>query len=114
MWTDSISVGRASLFIDAAIQMLEERKVSSDMIDRLQNYIQNEEFETDTIYMDIEQNSNGNIIGNIADAMNNNTLMTLINGFIQNNRSYFQFMYFTTPIFLVSILNGISFELYNS
>ena len=55
----------------------------SDSIAALINYIQDEEFETDSIYIDIEDD-----IGNIKNATINNELMvTLINRLISNNKS---------------------------
>ena len=61
---------------------LSEKETSSKAIKNLKKYIEEEQFETDSIHMDIEDN-----IGNIANKMQNKTMMILINQFITTNKS---------------------------
>ena len=71
------------LFSDAAISFLNRNKVPSDSITALIKYIQDEEFETDSIHIDIEDD-----IGNIRNAIKNNkSIVTLVNRLIANNKS---------------------------
>ena len=52
------------------------------MISKLQKYIEDQEFETDSIQMDIEEQ-----IGNIADELKDSTIMLFITRFVKNNKS---------------------------
>ena len=55
---------------------------TSDTIRTLWNYVNEQEFDTDSICMDVEDN-----IGNISNQMNNKKIMILINQFIKTNNS---------------------------
>ena len=67
------------------ITFLTKTNVSPDGIKKLCQYVIDEEFDTDSIYIDID--SDGYIIGNIAQAMDNQRVMKLIKQFIRNNKS---------------------------
>ena len=54
------------------------------MMEKLKIFIQEEEFETDSIFMDIEQD-----IGNIATKMSNQTMITFLKQFITMHQSMF-------------------------
>ena len=70
------------------VTFLDEKRIPSDTITKLQNYLEDEQFDTDSIYLDIEDDIDGNVIGNIAMIMNNATLLKIIRDFIQYNESY--------------------------
>ena len=76
------STGPTILFSDALISFLESSNVSTSLVTKLQEFFKTEEFETDTIYIDIEDD-----IGVIADGMENEAIMTSIHKFITTNRS---------------------------
>ena len=77
-----ISTEAGILFSDALVSFLEENKVRSDILTKLQNYIKTEEFETDSILMDIDNN-----IGNIYNEMNDETIIISTKQFIQIHKS---------------------------
>ena len=56
--------------------------MSLHTIAKLQNFIADEEFDTDCIHIDIEDN-----IGNIDHEIESKIVMTLINQFITTNKS---------------------------
>ena len=64
-----------------------KEKISPDTITALQQYIKVEEFDTDSIYLDIDFDSHEHSIGNIAQAINNDRVMTMIKKFIHNIQS---------------------------
>ena len=73
------------MFSDAMAAFLEEKKISGDVTRKLFHYIEDEEFDTDSIQMDINIRSASK--GNIAIVMNNDRLMIMMNTFIQNSNS---------------------------
>ena len=62
---------------------LEQKGISSDTLSKLKQYIQGEEFDTDSIYLDIEKDSD--LIGNIAKKMHHENVMSLIRHFMESN-----------------------------
>ena len=70
------------------ISFLMENKTPSNMITKLKNYIDDEEFETDTIYIDIEDN-----IGNIANHIKDQSIIMSITHFIKTNKSMLFLLY---------------------
>ena len=78
----------AILFIEGMITFLLVNTNKSDAVKKLKQYIEDEEFDTDSIKMDVDQDSDGQIRGNIADQITNETVMTSLNSFIQTNASY--------------------------
>ena len=83
-----MSTHTSILFSDAMISFLMENKTWSDMITKLKNFVKDEEFETDSIYMDIEDN-----IGNIANHIKNESFIMSISQFIKTNKSMSSLLY---------------------
>ena len=82
-YLDSIVQTRdTKLFSDALISFLEESKTSSEIITKFQDYIENEQYETECIQIDIEEN-----IGNISREITDKRIMARINQFVISNRS---------------------------
>ena len=77
----------SDVFSDAVIAFLKEKQISSDAVAKLRNYLELEEFDTDSIYLDIDKDSNGYITGNIANAMDDEDIMISIVYFLQSNKS---------------------------
>ena len=61
------------------ISFLKEKNLSSDLVSKLQDYIERAEFDTDSIYMDLMDG-----IGNIKHHINDKTVI-LMTQFIQTN-----------------------------
>ena len=81
-YTDSIVATKVTkLFSDALISFLEDKKVSSDIITKLQDYINGEEYDTDSIHIDIEGN-----IGNITGIFEDKTINARVNQFLIANK----------------------------
>ena len=66
---------------------LKGNRTSDEMISKLQIYIEDEEFETDSIQMDDEEAQTGQITGNISSTMENHAMMIAIHQFVGNNKS---------------------------
>ena len=82
-YSDSIVHTRDTrLFLDALTSFLEESKTSSEIITKFQDYIENEQYETECIQIDIEEN-----IGNISREITDKRIMARINQFVISNRS---------------------------
>ena len=69
------------------ITYLKGKGISADTIKRLTHYIDNEEFDTDSLFMDTEMDLNRRSSGNIAQAMKDDTVITAINSFMENSKS---------------------------
>ena len=78
---------------------LKENKISSNIITKLENYISEEEYETDSIYIDIEE------VGNIANQMREEKVIRLIMQLIQTNKSMnvFSFLFFLQLTFGIDL-----------
>ena len=72
----------ATTFSDALITFFVKCKLRSETITKLQKYIKEEEYETDSILIDIEDN-----ILNLLHQMNDKKATFLINQFIQTHFS---------------------------
>lgn len=70
------------IFSDALISFLKNGNISSVAITKFQQYISDEEYETDSIQMDIEDR-----IGNINHATKNEVIMVRLKQFIISNKS---------------------------
>ena len=76
------------VFSDAVYMFLRRNKISEEMIAKLHEYVKEEEYETDTICLDI------NYVGNIANHMNDQKCILWIRQFIQaQKRMLLPFMY---------------------
>ena len=62
--------------------MLEKNRICTFLIAKLRSYIDRDEFDTDSIQMDIEDN-----IGNLRNEIANDAVMAMINQFIYTNKS---------------------------
>ena len=81
------------------ITFLDKNKTSSNIIKKLEEFIEKEEYETDSIQIDIEQ------IGNIAIQMQDDKIIINIKQFIQSHKSMYlysmKFKYFFNTIWLI-------------
>ena len=72
------------MFLDAMMTFLRNKGISSDEIANLEDYIEIEEFETDSIYMDA---SNEHTTSNIANVIDDEAVMMSITNFTHSNKS---------------------------
>ena len=72
--------GPSIVFSDAMITFLEENKTPSNVTTKLEEFIEAEEYETDTIQIDIKE------IGNIAIQMKDDNAITWMKQFIQSHK----------------------------
>ena len=75
------SAANTKLFLDVLMLTLVEKETSSDIITKLQNFIGIEDYDTDSIQMDIEDN-----IGNIQNEIGDRTIMSTMTQFIMSNK----------------------------
>ena len=90
-FTITASTNTNQVFSDAMRVFLVKNKISQNIITHLHEYIEKEEFDTDTIQIDTEIN------GNIAIQIQDKKVLTLIQQFIRSHKCMF-IQYISFPL----------------